>query len=46
MFAKVVMHRTEVYAFYNVFLLSDMDMALDHIVPESLDWLHTDEGPE
>lgn len=24
----------------------DMDMALDTIVPESLDWLHTDEGPE
>ncbi|KAH9950497.1 hypothetical protein B0H21DRAFT_776735 [Amylocystis lapponica] len=24
----------------------DMDMALDKIVPESLDWLHTDEGPE
>ncbi|KAF4623159.1 hypothetical protein D9613_001892 [Agrocybe pediades] len=24
----------------------DMDMALDHIVPESLKWLHTDEGPE
>ena len=24
----------------------DMDMALDKIVPEDLDWLHTDEGPE
>ncbi|KAF8168008.1 hypothetical protein B0H34DRAFT_645622 [Crassisporium funariophilum] len=24
----------------------DMDMALDNIVPESLDWQHTDEGPE
>ncbi|GAW07983.1 hypothetical protein LENED_010017 [Lentinula edodes] len=24
----------------------DMDMALDCVVPESLDWLHTDEGPE
>ncbi|KAJ7254030.1 hypothetical protein B0H12DRAFT_568226 [Mycena haematopus] len=24
----------------------DMDMALDHIVPEKLDWLHTDEGPD
>ncbi|KAK0208262.1 hypothetical protein DFS33DRAFT_1302475 [Desarmillaria ectypa] len=24
----------------------DMDMALDHIVPESLNWLHTDEGPD
>lgn len=26
--------------------LQDMDMALDTIVPESLDWQHTDEGPE
>ena len=25
---------------------SDMDMALDTIVPESLEWRHTDEGPE
>ncbi|PBL01090.1 hypothetical protein ARMGADRAFT_1043148 [Armillaria gallica] len=24
----------------------DMDMALDHVVPESLNWLHTDEGPD
>ncbi|KAJ3879071.1 hypothetical protein F5051DRAFT_404020 [Lentinula edodes] len=24
----------------------DMDMALDCVVPESLDWLHTDEGPD
>ncbi|PPQ70773.1 hypothetical protein CVT24_001060 [Panaeolus cyanescens] len=24
----------------------DMDMALDTIVPESLKWLHTDEGPD
>jgi len=24
----------------------DMDMALDRIVPESLPWLHTDEGPD
>ncbi|KAJ3719823.1 hypothetical protein EV361DRAFT_970046 [Lentinula raphanica] len=24
----------------------DMDMALDCIVPESLDWIHTDEGPD
>jgi hypothetical protein len=24
----------------------DMDMALDSIVPESLDWRHIDEGPE
>lgn len=23
-----------------------MSMALDTIVPESLKWLHTDEGPE
>jgi hypothetical protein len=26
--------------------LQDMDMALDNIVPETLDWQHTDEGPE
>lgn len=26
--------------------ISDMDMALDKIVPEELNWLHTDEGPE
>ncbi|WFD18918.1 Rho GTPase activating protein [Malassezia caprae] len=25
---------------------SDMDMAMDHIVPESLPWRHTDEGPD
>ncbi|KAI0321369.1 hypothetical protein OF83DRAFT_328986 [Amylostereum chailletii] len=24
----------------------DMDMALDNVVPESLNWLHTDEGPD
>ncbi|KAH9037240.1 hypothetical protein EDB84DRAFT_1267752 [Lactarius hengduanensis] len=24
----------------------DMDMALDNIVPENLNWRHTDEGPE
>ncbi|PWZ01112.1 hypothetical protein BCV70DRAFT_159540 [Testicularia cyperi] len=25
---------------------SDMDMALDKVVPESLPWKHTDEGPD
>lgn len=25
---------------------TDMDMALDRIVPEDFPWLHTDEGPE
>ncbi|KAF8310970.1 hypothetical protein DL93DRAFT_2032036, partial [Clavulina sp. PMI_390] len=25
---------------------ADMDMALDHMVPEALDWIHTDEGPD
>ncbi|KAH9175261.1 hypothetical protein EDB89DRAFT_1946258 [Lactarius sanguifluus] len=24
----------------------DMDMALDNIVPENLNWRHTDEGPD
>ncbi|KZT30486.1 hypothetical protein NEOLEDRAFT_1153001 [Neolentinus lepideus HHB14362 ss-1] len=24
----------------------DMSMALDHVVPEQLDWVHTDEGPD
>ena len=28
------------------FVVVDMDMALDTVVPESLDWRHTDEGPE
>ena len=27
-------------------LRADMDMALDHIAPESLNWQHTDEGAE
>lgn len=27
-------------------LVIDMNMALDTIVPESLNWTHTDEGPE
>jgi thiamine phosphate synthase YjbQ (UPF0047 family) len=27
-------------------VLQDMDMALDNIVPENLNWQHTDEGPE
>ncbi|KAJ3737130.1 hypothetical protein DFJ43DRAFT_1129237 [Lentinula guzmanii] len=31
---------------YDPDVRKDMDMALDRIVPESLDWLHTDEGPE
>ncbi|KIY62448.1 hypothetical protein CYLTODRAFT_426902 [Cylindrobasidium torrendii FP15055 ss-10] len=25
---------------------TDMNMALDHVVPESLNWIHTDEGPD
>lgn len=29
-----------------ILLHIDMDMALDNIVPESLNWRHTDEGPE
>ncbi|KAJ7492543.1 hypothetical protein FB451DRAFT_1123495 [Mycena latifolia] len=31
---------------YDPDVRKDMDMALDHIVPEKLKWLHTDEGPE
>jgi hypothetical protein len=27
-------------------LNTDMDMALDNIVPETLKWRHTDEGAE
>ncbi|EJF67043.1 hypothetical protein DICSQDRAFT_96079 [Dichomitus squalens LYAD-421 SS1] len=27
-------------------VVADMDMALDNIVPESLNWRHTDEGPD
>ncbi len=29
-----------------IFIFVDMDMALDNIVPEHLNWRHTDEGPE
>ncbi|KAG8994077.1 hypothetical protein FRB94_010177 [Tulasnella sp. JGI-2019a] len=31
---------------YDPDVRKDMTMALDRIVPESLPWLHTDEGPE
>ncbi|KAJ7181741.1 hypothetical protein C8R43DRAFT_869590 [Mycena crocata] len=31
---------------YDPDVRKDMDMALDHIVPEKLNWLHTDEGPD
>jgi len=31
---------------YDPDVRKDMDMALDKIVPEDLDWLHTDEGPD
>ncbi|OAV97909.1 hypothetical protein PTTG_12010 [Puccinia triticina 1-1 BBBD Race 1] len=31
---------------YDSDVRKDMDMALDHIVPESLKWRHTDEGPD
>ncbi|KAJ3777988.1 hypothetical protein FB446DRAFT_715189 [Lentinula raphanica] len=31
---------------YDPDVRKDMDMALDCIVPESLDWIHTDEGPD
>ncbi|KAF9452683.1 hypothetical protein P691DRAFT_803804 [Macrolepiota fuliginosa MF-IS2] len=31
---------------YDPDVRKDMDMALDNIVPESLDWQHTDEGPD
>ncbi|KAJ7361654.1 hypothetical protein DFH08DRAFT_844795 [Mycena albidolilacea] len=31
---------------YDPDVRKDMDMALDHIVPEKLEWLHTDEGPD
>lgn len=31
---------------YDSDVRKDMNMALDTIVPESLDWKHTDEGPD
>ncbi|KAL1738643.1 hypothetical protein HDZ31DRAFT_50669 [Schizophyllum fasciatum] len=31
---------------YDPDVRTDMDMALDHVVPESLNWVHTDEGPD
>ncbi|GAA5873266.1 hypothetical protein JCM5296_004218 [Sporobolomyces johnsonii] len=31
---------------YDPDVRTDMDMALDHVVPESLAWEHTDEGPD
>ncbi|MBW0466223.1 hypothetical protein O181_005938 [Austropuccinia psidii MF-1] len=31
---------------YDSDVRKDMDMALDHIVPEDLKWRHTDEGPD
>jgi len=31
---------------YDPDVRKDMDMALDNIVPEDLNWLHTDEGPD
>jgi len=31
---------------YDSDVRKDMNMALDRIVPESLPWLHTDEGPD
>ncbi|KAH8102435.1 hypothetical protein BXZ70DRAFT_928564 [Cristinia sonorae] len=31
---------------YDPDVRTDMNMALDKVVPESLNWLHTDEGPD
>ncbi|KAG0144116.1 hypothetical protein CROQUDRAFT_642941 [Cronartium quercuum f. sp. fusiforme G11] len=31
---------------YDPDVRKDMDMALDHLVPENLKWRHTDEGPD
>jgi len=31
---------------YDTDVRTDMDMALDNIVPENLNWQHTDEGPD
>ncbi|KAI0932009.1 hypothetical protein AcV7_000762 [Taiwanofungus camphoratus] len=31
---------------YDPDVRKDMDMALDKIVPENLNWIHTDEGPD
>lgn len=39
-------HNVQAIDILTVQNIADMDMALDNMVPESLDWIHTDEGPE
>ena len=46
MFAEVPFLSPRIYAKSLTSDCADMDMALDNIVPETLDWLHTDGGPE
>lgn len=45
MFAKVIFG-IQTRGFEILYTFLDMDMALDTIVPETLKWRHTDEGPE
>lgn len=46
MFAKGGFSNLSPSAASDLVLLLDMTMALDKLVPESFNWLHTDEGPE
>ena len=45
MSAKVIFGTQTLMRLQTLFTL-DMDMALDTIVPETLEWRHTDEGRE
>jgi hypothetical protein len=45
---KAVLHavRLPIIILIQLFSAPDMDMAMDKVVPETLNWKHLDEGPE